>query len=121
MGRFTRELKEAGVLRASDRLEPSPEGRRIHYERKQQTVIDGPFTESKELVGSHWIWQVSGRSTTGGYGWRGPSAPHRLWPGCRDPGDARAPHGRHGAAWRPLPSTPALMMRAEARSSAPGW
>lgn len=58
MGRFTQELKDAGMLLASDRLQPSSKGARVRYERKRQTIIDGPFTESKELVGGYWIWQV---------------------------------------------------------------
>jgi hypothetical protein len=58
MGRFQQELVDAGVLLASDRLQPSSKGARVRFEGTKRTVIDGPFTEAKELVGGFWIWQV---------------------------------------------------------------
>lgn len=58
MAQFHEELASAGVLLASDRLEPSGKGARVRFERTQKTVVDGPFTESKELVAGFWIWQV---------------------------------------------------------------
>ena len=59
MARFHQELTDAGVLLASGALQPSAKGARIRYERKRQTINDGPFTESKELVAGYWIWQVA--------------------------------------------------------------
>lgn len=58
MGRFTEELVEAGVLLAADGLEPSSKGVRVRFDGGTRTVIDGPFTEAKELVAGFWIWQV---------------------------------------------------------------
>lgn len=59
MARFHQELADAGVLLASGALQPSSNGKRIRYQRKTQTITDGPFTESKELIGGYWIWQVA--------------------------------------------------------------
>jgi hypothetical protein len=58
MGRFTKELVDAGILLASDALQPSAKGARVRFEGKRRTVIDGPFMEAKELVAGFWIWQV---------------------------------------------------------------
>lgn len=58
MHRFEEELTAAGVLLASDALEPSANGVRVRWESGSQSVTDGPFTESKELVAGYWIWQV---------------------------------------------------------------
>ena len=58
MTRFHDELAGAGVLLASGRLFPSSKGARVRFEGASQTVIDGPFSESKELVAGYWIWQV---------------------------------------------------------------
>jgi hypothetical protein len=58
MGRFQEELVAAGVLLASDALHPSSKGARVRFEGTSRTVIDGPFSEAKELVAGYWIWQV---------------------------------------------------------------
>ncbi|HZU11857.1 MAG TPA: YciI family protein [Chloroflexota bacterium] len=58
MGRFNEELVKAGMLLAADGLQPSSKGVRIAYSGKDRTVIDGPFTEAKELVAGFWLWQV---------------------------------------------------------------
>ena len=58
MGKFNEELSKAGVLLAADGLQPSAKGARIHFSGKNRTVVDGPFTETKELVAGFWIWQV---------------------------------------------------------------
>ena len=58
MGRFTEELVAAGVLLAGDRLHSSDKGARVRFDGSSRTVIDGPFTEAKELVAGFWIWQV---------------------------------------------------------------
>jgi len=58
MGKFNEELVRAGVMLAGDGLHPSSKGKRVRFAGKQRTVIDGPFAESKELVGGFWIWQV---------------------------------------------------------------
>ena len=60
MGRFNEKLIKAGILMAADGLHPSSKGKRVQFSRsgKKKTVIDGPFTEAKELVAGFWIWQV---------------------------------------------------------------
>jgi hypothetical protein len=56
--RFNDELVKAGIVLASGRLSPSAQGKRVQFHGKKRTVIDGPFAESKELVGGYWLWQV---------------------------------------------------------------
>jgi len=58
MGKFNEELIKAGVVLAMDGLQPSSKGARIKFSGKSRTVIDGPFTEAKELIAGFWIWQV---------------------------------------------------------------
>jgi hypothetical protein len=58
MGRFNKEMAKAGVLLAAEGLLPSSKGVRIRFSGEQRTVIDGPFTESKELVAGFWMIQV---------------------------------------------------------------
>jgi hypothetical protein len=58
MGKFNEELVKAGVLLAGEGLQPSSKGKRVRFSGKQRTVIDGPFPETKELIGGFWLWQV---------------------------------------------------------------
>jgi hypothetical protein len=58
MGRFNEELLRAGVLLAAEGLHASSKGVRVRFAAGRTTVIDGPFTETKELVGGFWLWQV---------------------------------------------------------------
>ena len=58
MGKFNEELIKAGVVLAMDGLQPSSKGARIKFSGENRTVIDGPFTEAKELIAGFWIWQV---------------------------------------------------------------
>lgn len=58
MGQFNESLVKAGILLAGEGLKPSRHGKRVHFSGKQRTVIDGPFTETKELVAGFWLWQV---------------------------------------------------------------
>jgi hypothetical protein len=58
MGRFNDELVKAGVMLAGEGLHPSVRGKRVQFSGSQRTVIDGPFTETKELVAGFWLWQV---------------------------------------------------------------
>jgi hypothetical protein len=58
MGNFNEELVKAGILLASDGLHPSSKGARVKFSGRSRTVIDGPFTEAKELVAGFQIWQV---------------------------------------------------------------
>ena len=56
MGKFNDELVKAGVMLAGDGLHPSSRAVRVRFPDKK--VIDGPFSETKELVAGYWIWQV---------------------------------------------------------------
>lgn len=67
MGRFNEELVDAGVLLAGDGLTSSATGARVRFDGDHRTVIDGPFTEAKELIAGYWIWQV--RSLDEGIEW----------------------------------------------------
>jgi hypothetical protein len=58
MGRFNEELVKAGVMLAGEGLHPSRRGKRVRFSGERRTVIDGPFTETKELVAGFWLWQV---------------------------------------------------------------
>src|SRR5207249_8101391 len=58
MGKFNEELVKAGVLLAADGLHPSSKGKRVRFSGGKRTVIDGPFTEAKELIAGFWLWQV---------------------------------------------------------------
>lgn len=58
MGRFNQQLVEAGVMQAGDGLKPSSHGKRIAFDGARRTVIDGPFTETRELVAGYWLWNV---------------------------------------------------------------
>jgi hypothetical protein len=58
MGKFNEELVKAGVLLAGDGLQPSSKGKRVRFSGEQRTVIDGPFSETKELIAGFWLWQV---------------------------------------------------------------
>jgi len=58
MGKFNGELIKAGILLGGGGLHPSSKGKRVRFSGQQRTVTDGPFTETKELVGGYWLWQV---------------------------------------------------------------
>ena len=58
MGKFNDELVKAGIMLAGDGLHASSKGKRVRFSGGKKTVIDGPFTETKELVAGYWIWQV---------------------------------------------------------------
>jgi hypothetical protein len=58
MEKYTEELVKAGIVLAGDGLKPSRFGKRIHFSGTKRSVTDGPFVETKELVGGYSIWQV---------------------------------------------------------------
>jgi hypothetical protein len=58
MGKYNEALVEAGILLAADGLKPSAKGKRIAFDGPGRMVIDGPFTETKELIAGFWLWQV---------------------------------------------------------------
>ncbi|HEV8263542.1 MAG TPA: YciI family protein [Gemmatimonadales bacterium] len=61
MGKFNIELEKAGVMLAGEGLQASSKGVRVKFQGTKRTVIDGPFTETKELVAGFWIWQVKSK------------------------------------------------------------
>ncbi len=62
MGKFNEELVKAGVLLAADGLQPSAKGARVRFSGGKPTVMDGPFAETKELIGGFWMWQVKSKA-----------------------------------------------------------
>ena len=58
MGKFNEELVKAGMMLAADGLHPSSKGKRVRFEGTNRIVIDGPFTETKELICGFWLWKV---------------------------------------------------------------
>ncbi|MBA3420946.1 MAG: YciI family protein [Thermoleophilaceae bacterium] len=61
MGRYNEEMVKAGVLLAGEGLQPSSKGARVKFSGRERTVVDGPFTESKELIAGYWLIQVRSR------------------------------------------------------------
>jgi hypothetical protein len=57
MGKYNEQLVKAGVMLAGDGLHPSSKGVRMKFSGKNRTVTDGPFAETKELIGGFWIWK----------------------------------------------------------------
>ena len=59
MGKYNEELVKAGVMLAGEGLAPSSDGKRVEFDGPtERRVIDGPFTETKELIAGYWLWQV---------------------------------------------------------------
>jgi hypothetical protein len=58
MGKFNEELANAGVMLAGEGLQASSKGARVRFSGSKKTVIDGPFSETKELIAGFWLWQV---------------------------------------------------------------
>lgn len=61
MGKFNQQLIDAGILLAGDGLQPSAKGARVYLSGEDRKVVDGPFTETKELVGGFWILDVKSK------------------------------------------------------------
>ena len=58
MGKFNEELVKNGVMLAGEGLQATSKGKRVKFEGEKRTMIDGPFTETKELIAGFWLWQV---------------------------------------------------------------
>ena len=61
MGQYNEELVKAGVMLAGEGLHPSSKGARVKFSGNTRTVIDGPFTEAKELIAGYWLFQVKSK------------------------------------------------------------
>src|SRR5947207_724604 len=58
MGKYNEELAKAGIMLAGEGLQPSSKGHRVRFSGAGRSVVDGPFTESKELIAGFWLWEV---------------------------------------------------------------
>ncbi|MEQ1952893.1 YciI family protein [Mesorhizobium sp. CN2-181] len=58
MGKYNEALIEAGIMKAGDGLKPSSKGKRVAFDGPSRIVMDGPFTETKELIAGYWLWEV---------------------------------------------------------------
>ena len=58
MGKFNEELVKAGIMQAGEGLKPSSQGKRIAFDGPGRTVVDGPFSATRELVAGFWLWEV---------------------------------------------------------------
>ena len=61
MTKYNEELVKSGVMLAGEGLHPTSKGAKVRFSGSERTVIDGPFTEAKELVAGYWIWECSSR------------------------------------------------------------
>lgn len=61
MTSYNQELVRAGVMLAGEGLRPTSHGAKVRFEGGRRAVIDGPFTEAKELVAGYWIWECASR------------------------------------------------------------
>ena len=61
MGKYNEELVKAGILLAGDGLQPSSKGARVRFSGNKRTVVDGPFSDAKELIAGFWIIQVKSK------------------------------------------------------------
>jgi hypothetical protein len=75
MGKYNEELMKAGALVDLLGLHPSSKGARIKFSGGKRTLIDGPFAETKDLIGGYWIIQVKSKAEAIEWAKRAP-APH---------------------------------------------
>jgi len=75
MGRYNEELAKAGVLLDLSGLQPSSKGARVRFSGGKRAVIDGPFSETKELIAGYWLIQVKSKEEAIEWAKRAP-APH---------------------------------------------
>jgi hypothetical protein len=61
MTKYNEELVKAGVMLAADGLQPTAKGAKVRFNGRERRVIDGPFTEAKEIVAGYWIWECGSR------------------------------------------------------------
>lgn len=76
MAAYNEDLAKAGILLDGDGLRPSTDGAKVVLEAGEVSVVDGPFTEAKEIVGGYWVWQVSSLEEAVEWAKRCPSDPH---------------------------------------------
>jgi hypothetical protein len=59
MGQYNEELVKAGIMQGGDGLKPSAKGKRVTISGSRREVVDGPFSETKELIAGYWVWKVT--------------------------------------------------------------
>jgi hypothetical protein len=74
MSKYNEQLSQAGVLLALDGLQPTSKGARVAFSGGKPTVTDGPFTESKELIGGYWLIQAKSKEEAVQWATRCPAA-----------------------------------------------
>ena len=83
MGKYNEELVKAGIMLAGEGLQPTSKGKRVRFSGDKRTVIDGPFTETKELVAGFYLIEATDMQEAVGIASRFPSAPLatiEVWP-----------------------------------------
>lgn len=73
---YNEQLVKAGVMLAGEGLQASSKGARVNVSNGKATVVDGPFSETKELVAGFWLWQVNSKEEAIEWAKRMPQAPH---------------------------------------------
>ena len=58
MGKYNEELVAAGIMRGGEGLQPSSKGKRVVFDGADRSVVDGPFSQTNELVAGFWLWEV---------------------------------------------------------------
>src|SRR5262249_50352993 len=61
MTKYNEELAKSGVMLAGEGLHPTSKGAKVRFNGSERTVIDGPFTEAKEIVAGYWVWECASR------------------------------------------------------------
>ena len=64
MGKYNKELADAGIHLAGDGLKPSSKGKRVHFDGSDRAVVDGPFGNVDDLAAGYWLWQVKDMNET---------------------------------------------------------
>lgn len=67
MGRYNEQLADAGVMLAGEGLAPSSDGFKVRFDGDERSVVDGPFTEAKELIAGYWLLQADSREEAIGW------------------------------------------------------
>ena len=107
MTNYNEELVKSGVMLAGEGLHPTSKGAKVRFDGSERTVIDGPFTEAKEIVAGYWLWECASREEAIEWLKRAPFA------GCRD---RAAPDLRGRRLRRAADAGPARGQRAAARA-----
>lgn len=79
MNAYNQQLVEAGVMLGGDGLRPSSDGAQVVFEGGRTSVVDGPFTEAKEIIAGYWIWEVRSLEEALEWARRCPTDPDGTW------------------------------------------